>query len=480
MVDQITWSMIKNDLQKNKGINGTLFLFIFLSALLMMSGALIINLLIGAIDEMNEVALPPHYLQMHVGEFDEQEVQTYAEQMGLVEHTQFQYMFNLDGASISFERGDHSKGSFSNSVLDNYFVTQNPKFDRLVNLDNQVVQVEPGEIGLPLYYAKRYDLDVGDLIYVTLDGQIFTFKINTIIRDAQMGSSLASSIRFLLHDDDFNELYDRSPRHETIISFRLRDSEDINQFNELYNLETAHMPKNGVGITLPLINMVNGIGDGIMSGLIILVGLILISIAILSMRFTIASTIEDEIREIGSLRAIGINTRDINKLYIAKYGLLTLVATLLAVICSYFVVNKLVANVSLNFGVSKMTAFSYLIPLLVAALLFAFVSLFLKNALKSISKMSIVSALVDGELNLGRKKRREIKPLKMIFSNIDFSLSLHDYRIQLRSWLIYSLVFLLGSAAILIPLSMYMTLTSPDFVNYIGAMSASLWNTSLG
>ena len=141
MLDHISLSMIRNDLRKNKGINLTLFLFIFFSALLMSTGVLVINRLTGALDEMNKIAKPPHYLQMHVGDFDEEAVKTFAEETLLVDQSQFQSMFNMDGVNISFERSDHSTGSFSDSRLDNYFVTQNPDFDFLLNLENQVVDV---------------------------------------------------------------------------------------------------------------------------------------------------------------------------------------------------------------------------------------------------------------------------------------------------------------------------------------------------
>ena len=52
------------------------------------------------------------------------------------------------------------------------------------------------------------------------------------------------------------------------------------------------MPQNGVAITYSLIKLVNTIGDGLMGGVIIIVGVILIIISLITMRFTVLSTLE--------------------------------------------------------------------------------------------------------------------------------------------------------------------------------------------
>ena len=54
----------------------------------------------------------------------------------------------------------------------------------------------------------------------------------------------------------------------------------------------------------------------IMAGLLILIGICLILIALLVLRFTLVFTIEEEYREIGIMKAMGLRNFAIKKLYL--------------------------------------------------------------------------------------------------------------------------------------------------------------------
>ena len=77
-------SIVFNDLKRNKAVNVTLFLFIFISALLMSTGVLVINRLSGSIEQIFEIAKPPHYLQMHIGEINQSDIASFFKQTGMV------------------------------------------------------------------------------------------------------------------------------------------------------------------------------------------------------------------------------------------------------------------------------------------------------------------------------------------------------------------------------------------------------------
>ena len=53
---------------------------------------------------------------------------------------------NVDGAQIIFD-----EGSLAGSVQDNGFSVQGEKFDYLLDLDGNVIQVSDGEIYVPSY-----------------------------------------------------------------------------------------------------------------------------------------------------------------------------------------------------------------------------------------------------------------------------------------------------------------------------------------
>ena len=69
--------------------------------------------------------------------------------------------------------------SEKNSVMDIDFVTQNQGFDYLLNLDSEIIQVNDGEIAVPVYYMQQKKLRVGD--QVRIDNGSFAVHLPSLI-----------------------------------------------------------------------------------------------------------------------------------------------------------------------------------------------------------------------------------------------------------------------------------------------------------
>ena len=98
---------------------------------------------------------------------------------------------NIDGAQIII-----GGNSLANSVQDNGFSIQSEKFDYLLDLDGNVINVSDGEIYVPVSYMKDNTAKVGDKAVIS--GKEFT--VAGFLRDSTMNSSLASSKRFLVSE----------------------------------------------------------------------------------------------------------------------------------------------------------------------------------------------------------------------------------------------------------------------------------------
>ncbi len=475
-MNPLLMSLIRNDLKRNKVINATLFLFLLIAALLLSTGVLVIERLSGALDNVMEIAKPPHFMQMHIGEFDQMAIESLARKSTLVKQTQITAMVNIEGANMTFRRANGTEVRLSDSLLDNYFIAQNKHFDFLLDQENHIVEVRPGEVGIPVMYAKEKQVKVGDTLRLNTPAGTVSYKVSHLMRDAQMGSSLASSIRFVVHPTDFDNLNASAFRREVIIAFRLHDQGRISDFESLYLSEDAHMPKNGVSITLPLIKLMNGIGDGLMSGMIIVVSVVLVGISLMNMRFALLAAIEDEVREIGTLKAIGMTHGDIRQLYLYKYTWLSGIACILAAIASFGLSNLFTANIALSFGTSPLSVFTILLPLIAAFIMFILVNLSLRRILKSVAKLTILQALLFGHLPSKSKKSQSIKAPKRLvfFKSAEITLSLHLLIGHLRAWLLIMSVFFLATLILLMPLNLYSTLSSPDFIKYMGAAKSDV------
>lgn len=124
MYKKIIW----NDIKSSKFISITILLFIlFNSFLLSISGIIFVNLN-SSINQLLEVAKTPHYLQMHIGDFNKSRMDDFAKNNDKISDYQVQVFLNVDSSDI-YINGER----FLNNSQDNGFVFQNKNFDYLLD-----------------------------------------------------------------------------------------------------------------------------------------------------------------------------------------------------------------------------------------------------------------------------------------------------------------------------------------------------------
>lgn len=471
----ITGTILRKDFIRNKAVHTVLLLFIVLSAFLMASGSIIIANSFSAIDSLFEIAKPPHFMQMHTGEIDREAIEDFARSIGYVTAQQTSEMLNIDGASICFEKvrkGKTERISLSDSMMDNGFVVQSRHFDYLLNLNNAIIRVSPGEAAVPIKYMKSCGLAIGDRLILSEGSFYKEFVIADFIRDAQMASSLASSTRFLVSEEDFALIKDHIGRPEYLIGFRLEHPDRIDDFQRLY--EASGLPRNGAAVTYPLFRMVNAIGEGMKAIVFILVSLLLIFIAVITLRFTILTALEDELREIGVMKAIGLSDRNIRTLYQSKYAILSAIGCAIGFAAALLASGWLTADMALNYGKRDLAWGVIILSAGAVALVHLIIIGFCRRILGRIRHISPVQALTGQDPENGRKKCKSrfagsVLPLhRNRILPVDLYLGIRDLVIQARAWLLLVLVSALAVCIMVIPANLFNTFRSPEFAACMG------------
>src|SRR5699024_9654839 len=247
----------------------------------------------------------PHFIQMHAGEIDQEEINSWSASNDLVLQAQTVQMVNIDNANIDF--GTQQDQAIE--IMDNYFVSQNSKFDYLLDMNSNIINVSPGEIALPLYYKEKYNIDLGEAI--TIENKDFSKEliVTDFVRDVQMNPSIIHSKRFVVHEDDLKEIQSHVGDVEYAIEFLLTDTDHLSAFHSID--ASSGLPHQGSTIDYSLMRVLNAITDGIVVALIVFVSILLIIVSALCIRYTIVSTMEEDFREIGIMKAIGIPEKNI-------------------------------------------------------------------------------------------------------------------------------------------------------------------------
>lgn len=455
--------LLLKDLKRKKIIYLSLILFIVLPALLLSNAAHMIMALSGSLNYLFEEARVPHFVQMHAGNPEKERIIQWAEQQPLVESYQIVEMITVDGSDVYQGNSGRSEAE---SVMDLSFVKQNRSFDFLLNMNNEPVSPLPGEIAVPLYFKEKNALKLGDPLSLKHGTVEMVFSIGEFLRDAQMNPSIIHSKRFVLNEEDFLRVKESFGESEYLIEFRLTDPGKLSDFVDSYN--DMDLPAMGPAINYDLFQVVNVISDGIIISILLLVSLLFCLVTVLCLRFTILASIEDDYREIGVMKAIGIPGRYIKRIYFSKYVLLGGAGAGMGYAASFLLNRTFTANILLYMGQAPLTPADRLIPLGGALAVFLIVLLSCMITLRRFDRISAVEALRAGCDNPVGKQRKflSLSPVRYLSTNL--ILGFRDLLLRFRLFWLLGFVFFLSSFIILVPLNFLNTIESPSFISYLG------------
>jgi putative ABC transport system permease protein len=450
-------NLIKNDIRKSKLIAITITAFITVAAALTSVAAMLGINLFGAIDHLMEEAKAFHFMQMHSGEIDAEALSRFVQTQGNVESFQLARFLNVDGSDIFI-----GKNSLKESVQDNGFSMQNEDFDFLLDLNGDVIHPTDGEVYVPLGYRKDGSAKLGD----TLTVRGVSLTVAGFLRDSVMNADVTGSKRFLVSENDYRDL-EGFGSMEYLIEFRMKDPAAFSAFQSDYF--AADLPANGPPvISRPLLTMMNAVTDGLMIAVLILISILVIVVAFLCIRFTLLAKIEEDYREIGVLKAVGMRAKDIAKLYSAKYGAIAGAACFLGFLLSLLLCVPLMENMRLYMGDSGRGAIAPIVGVLGALVIFLMVMWYVRVVLRRFRRISAAQAVRFGA---PQEKSKAAKGFHFsenrLFSRNVF-LGVKDVLSRKKLYMTMFAVLVISSFILIVPRNIHNTISARSFMTYMG------------
>jgi len=220
------------------------------------------------------------------------------------------------------------------------------------------------------------------------------FVITEFVLDAQMNSTMASSTRFLLSDVDYGKIEDRVGENEYLIEAYFTDTSKASNFQTAY--ENASLPQNGQAVTYAMIFILSALTDMVTVFVMLLVSLLLIIVSFICVRFTIMASLEEEIREIGTMKAIGIPFLDIRNIYLNKYRLLAITGVIIGHILAFLMSGIFTNHINTTFGNMKISNLAAILSLGVGFIVYFLIIVYCKSVLKKLKRVTVVDALTMG------------------------------------------------------------------------------------
>jgi putative ABC transport system permease protein len=456
--------MVKNDLVRNKIVTMTVFVFITMAVILAASAIHNIAGLIQGMSKFQESAAPADITIMHAGEFDQKEIDQFTEQYR--DHLAVQetmVLQNIDGSNIHV--GQHQ--TMAGTIQDISFVVQNKNFDFILDLNNEKLDVKEGYVAVPIYFMEQYDLQIGDSITVKSGWYEKMFVISDYARDYEMNSPLTSSKRFVINQGDYNQMLKmQAGELEYLIEFKLNEGGDAAAVQTAYN--EAGLPANGPVIEGKIFTLFNAMSDMVVAFIIIFISILLIVIAALCIRLTFLATIDEDMREIGVMKAMGISKKDIKKTYLSKYKVISIAAGIIGYLLSFAAAILLNGNRRLYIASDFSGNLNYLLALIAPILVYIIIVMYCKQVLKRIDKISAVEALRSDIMERSKSRKYSFPLLKNKFLSTTIYMGLRDVGKRFKLYRLLFVIYIVCTFIVILPVNMYNTLNSPEFSSYMG------------
>ena len=282
-----------------------------------------------------------------------------------------------------------------------------------------------------------------------------------------MNSSLTSSKRFVINQTDYDEMLKRLVGElEYLIEFKLNENGDSQAVQTAY-IE-AGLPANGPTVGGKFFLIFNAMSDAAVAMVIILISVLLIMIASLCIRLTFLATMDEDLREIGVMKAIGISKKDIKKVYLNKYRVMSVVAGIIGYLLSFAVVNLFNGNMRLYLSSDVSGTLKYGLSLIAPILVYIMIVMYCKKVLKRIDKISAVEALRSNIDGAWKKPKIQFFTAKNKFFSTNIYMGIRDVFKRFKLYRLLFFIFIVCTFIVILPLNMYNTMNSPEFSTYMG------------
>ena len=247
--------------------------------------------------------------------------------------------------------------------------------------------------------------EVGDSITLEYKHEEYTFQIAGFVEDIMLGSINMGVIGFYMPEPIFKRfLADVPATPAVLLSAKLNDPKNGEAVCDGFS---AYFNEDGnvyYAVPVTLTKYARTISANITSMLMVAFSAIITVIALIVIRFRIGDSIRDDIRDIGSLKAIGYTSNQVKASMLLQYAGIALAGSLIGIALSYLVLPVLARLLSAQTGLLWHQGFALGTSAVCLLLILSAASLNVLHSARRVKSLDPVTA-VRGSLNARTVKK---------------------------------------------------------------------------
>lgn len=278
-------------------------------------------------------------------------------------------------------------------------------------------------IYLSNYTFIHSGLDIKDEYKFNVDNISYSFNIKGVVKEMQYGNYTSSVIGEYLESEAYNYLLENN-KEKSVITISVKSKDSYSSYNDI----SKYLSSKNVNILSKNYKEQSKIQRLAISNILVLILMIFSSsILIISLfvsKFKIEQTIEEEISNMGALKALGYTSKEIIVSCIFPYIISGLLFTMLGIVASYFILPILSKVIEMQSGFIWKVKIDLSLNILVLLINIILITVFTLVASLKIKRLNPINAIRGITIRGNNKNYLEIEKTK---GNIHFILMLKNF-----------------------------------------------------
>lgn len=427
--------ILKNDLRKRKGQSVIIFLLSLLITILLATTVSVIWKSDETYEDISKKTGTPEivniYSAQQIGEGTE--VYEKLQKQKEVENCFLEdILLMTDNNSVKMGDADwYSSSVFLRAVPDKYSLAEGERR-------------EDG-VYLPISLKSSQGLKIGDKVRLKFSDRSVEYPVAGFFEDPFLGGTMIGFKQFFMEEETFRSLFAaESTCHGKLMGMWLKPHKEASLSEVMKKLnEKTRVTSTGTMYTeSTLLKTATMLLTDIFLSLIFLFGLLLLMILLITIRYLLLSSLEDDYREIGALHAVGYTKNSLVAAKVLQIFLLAAGGGICGFIGSVYTIPVIGSYAMDGTGILWHGGMKVLPAVLSVLLIFLFILSVTWISLRKIKKLSTVQAIRNGNEDIYFKSRLQIPLEKLGFLPLPLRMAVKNLSVRTGQFAL--LVFVCG------------------------------------
>ena len=337
------------------------------------------------------------------------------------------------------------------------FISAMPKeHDLVYDLADQPFYVPNGSVAIPVSVSMLTGTGIGDTVrYTSPYGNVYELTVSTIFKD----NALPFTMRYIVSDADYEVFAADAVGSSAMFCIRLQSSsyDDIDSLARTIEDEVdAYVLADASSVSNDEVMM------KIISVFIVIISIFLILIILMTIRFTMIAELKEEEKEIGMMKALGVDSLSFRWMFAARYTAFAVIGGIIGVAAGIPLSGMVISTFGPN-AILPDRRVMYLTAFLCVSGIIAVMILFSLLVMRRIRKISVIAALhgenraerFSGNVPIYLHRRKKM--------SVPMFLALSDLLGRLKRYLFLIIAYTLGTVIMLLPFNARNSVITPSY-----------------